>query len=533
MSSGKSRKNRSTFRLVEPGSKEYNQVIELGNANSRTLGFLPYPIIENAAAEGRLLAAVHRGTVRGYALFRTRVRTRDISLTHLCVGQQYRGMGLARDLVEGLVARYPQSEGIALSCRKDYDAHNMWPALGFTEQGERPGGGKSQRPLMTWWRPIAARSLFDSWSDIHDTRIVVAVDIGVFHEIQSALNDSRTHALTADWVSDLAEITVTEAVVAGEERDEATPYGYRTLRPQPDKWQEILLNLEDEAIGIARDSTVLKVVAQAAAGGASHLVTRDKGLLAHGKTVGRLTGLTLKDPTDLLLALHSHGSEYNYRTRVIVHSGLSVAPLLSIPTDEELAPFCQPFTNQQLAKIKSQMSVAAGHGGGMLYRLVDSGRSNLALMAGYREGNSVEVTALRSSVLQDGYTCLRQLLHHLRQVVARDGPARIVVDDNTDGVAAQALRDEGFREEPPVWTAEVRTDVSGPDDPLPCGLEARDLMPRVISEYEKFMWPSKLFTGIVPAYVVPIQPEYARILLGYEEAQRKLFEDPTASGNSA
>ena len=36
---------------VDPDSPHYQRVIELGNANSRTLGHLPYAAINQAAAE--------------------------------------------------------------------------------------------------------------------------------------------------------------------------------------------------------------------------------------------------------------------------------------------------------------------------------------------------------------------------------------------------------------------------------------------------------------------------------------------------
>ena len=66
---------------ITPQSPHHQRVIELGNANSATLGFLPYDAIEQAAAEGRVLVYIEDAEVKGYALFGKRVRTADISLT--------------------------------------------------------------------------------------------------------------------------------------------------------------------------------------------------------------------------------------------------------------------------------------------------------------------------------------------------------------------------------------------------------------------------------------------------------------------
>ena len=139
---------------VGPDSPHYQRVIELGNANSATLGLLPFAAINQAAAEKRVLAFTEDGEVKGYALFGKRVRTSDISLTHLCVDHSQRGRGIARELVEGIVERNPNRAGIRLSCREDYDAHTMWPHLGFQRLGRKPGRGRDRLPLVTWWRPI-------------------------------------------------------------------------------------------------------------------------------------------------------------------------------------------------------------------------------------------------------------------------------------------------------------------------------------------------------------------------------------------
>ena len=46
----------------------------------------------------------------------------------------------------------------------------------------------------------------------------------------------------------------------------------------------------------------------------------------------------------------------------------------------------------------------------------------------------------------------------------------------------------------------------------------------LVRDYERYAWPSKVFSGAVTSYMVPIKPEFARVLLGYEEPQARLFE---------
>ena len=88
---------------VEAAGADYDRVVELGDANSATLGQLPYAVFEEAAASGCLLAAKLRGEVIGYALFALRKRRHEVSLTHLCVRSDMRRTGAARRLVEEIV----------------------------------------------------------------------------------------------------------------------------------------------------------------------------------------------------------------------------------------------------------------------------------------------------------------------------------------------------------------------------------------------------------------------------------------------
>ena len=64
-------------------------------------------------------------------------------------------------------------------------------------------------------------------------------------------------------------------------------------------------------------------------------------------------------------------------------------------------------------------------------------------------------------------------------------------------------------------------------DSLPNGLAKigwDGLDAHLIRDYERSAWPAKVFSGNIPSYMVPIRPEYARVILGYSEPQERLFE---------
>ena len=517
---------------VSPDSPQYEQVVALGNANSKTLGHLPFAAIEQAAAKGCVLAFVEGEKVRGYALFGKRSRTSDISLTHLCVDQNSRGRGIARRLVVGIVQRNPNRAGIRVSCREDYEAHTMWPHLGFQRLGQKPGRGRDRLPLATWWRSIAARPLFDE-PEPEDARMVVAIDTNVLLDILEQRDFPSSLALDADWVAETAELAMTEQS-RSELRDEhagsddftSALEEFRTLAPSRDGWQMKLHALQGNRSTARLGGGDLRVVAQAAASDADLLLSRDEGLLRQRRQIEQLTGLSLLSPDDFLLRLHAQGGEHSHQTRIIAASGMCVSTVTEMPTDAELSVYCHDHVGERPSNLRQRLGIATAHGG-RIEQLATDSEEPLALGAMYRNDDNVTVTLLRSAAGQRSYTAIRQMVHHLRTIAAAGGPGTIVVDDQTQPSAEMALRDEGFRSQGSAWTAVVRTGIVGPGGALPPELEQIGwdrLTADRVRHYERHAWPSKVFSGNVASYVVPIKPEYARVILGYEEPEPRLFE---------
>ena len=176
--------------------------------------------------------------------------------------------------------------------------------------------------------------------------------------------------------------------------------------------------------------------------------------------------------------------------------------------------------------MRKRLSEAAAHDGQIVQIETDSGKP-LALGAIYRQQSRVIVTALRGASGQQSYAAARQMIHHLRMIVAEDGRQSFEVEDQTHPSVERALRDEGFRSEGSSWKAVVATGVIRRGDDLPQELSQFGwdrLNANLVREYERYAWPSKVFSSTVASYMAPIKPEYARVLLGYEEPQARLFE---------
>lgn len=83
---------------VSAESALFEQVVALGNANSRTLGFFPKGAFVDAAVESRLLAALDANqNLAGYVLYRT--SGQRAMVVHLCVEAAHRRRGITKVLV--------------------------------------------------------------------------------------------------------------------------------------------------------------------------------------------------------------------------------------------------------------------------------------------------------------------------------------------------------------------------------------------------------------------------------------------------
>lgn len=231
-------------------------------------------------------------------------------------------------------------------------------------------------------------------------------------------------------------------------------------------------------------------------------------------------------PDDFLLRLQALGGDHGHRTRAIAASGLVVCTVSEMPSNAVLSIFCHQHVGERPSSLRQRLGISTAHQG-RVERLLTDSEEPVALASMYRDQAEVTVTALRGASGQQAYTAVRQMIHHLRAIIANDGSAIVVVDDQTHPSVERALRDDGFKPEGSAWKAVVQTVVFGPGDALPQELNQVGwdrLNAHLVREYEKYAWPSKVFSGSVSSYLVPIKPEYARVLLGYVEPQTRLFE---------
>ncbi len=300
--------------------------IELGNASRRTLGHLPWAVYEAAAKDGTLLLAMKDGRVAGYALYglaRNRVR-----LTHLCVDEAARTLGVAKLLVQDISSRHQEHLGILARCRNDYGLAPVWLKLGFTPLGERPGRGKTAEPLTDWWLDHRHENLYSIDTDAVLVR--AAIDVNILRNLMETERPGHDDAgsLLEDHLNDRLQIFRTQSLDA-EIQVFTSPLRERCLQKilpwliaprDEEKFQQAKAFLLRQATGIApgypqstQDEFDLQHVANAVAADLNVLVTVDSKLISILGPEAEKLGTRILRPADVVVRIDELSRAESYR----------------------------------------------------------------------------------------------------------------------------------------------------------------------------------------------------------------------------
>ena len=171
-----------TYTVSSLTASDMAGVDDLMKRNSRTLGFLPRAALQEALDRGDVLGAHCKGdSLVGYLLYAS--YPERIRIVHLCVADEHRGTGLARLLYDALETTCTTQCVIRLNCRRDYDAHRLWPKLGFVPVDEKPGRSQDGKLLTCWEHRLRDDKQLDIFKErVSDQALDVAVDAQIlFH----------------------------------------------------------------------------------------------------------------------------------------------------------------------------------------------------------------------------------------------------------------------------------------------------------------------------------------------------------------
>lgn len=521
---------------------------EMGDRFRRTLGLLAYPVYDEAAADGRLLAALAGDDLVGYVLYRT--PRSEVAITQLCVDDVWRRRGIADRLVASISDRHRDRLGIKVKCRTDYNLDSVWERLGFTRRGEVPGRSKHGHPLTVWWLDHGHPNLFSELETVYQIQVAldmnVLLDLGKGDDERSGANDSRV--LVGDELAGSIDLVITPEIYTELDRVKdpiraqaarAKALRYRVVPVNPEAVEDAeraVLREIDGMTGVAygtsvQDQSDLRAVVQAGCAGADVFVTRDEKLLKvlAGPALTVL-GIRVLYPVDVVLHLDELQQAAAYQPARLLGTAYEIA-IAGQGAEREIAVLANTSAGESSHElVRIARSIVAEGGRWHIIRNAES-----QVVAAYSTAindDRLEVGLMRVKDDPLALTLSRQLLFMFRREcrVRRCVEVR-VIDPRVSRVVQSAADFEEFRRTPgglsclvvdvaasAGMVGDVATDVasrrSGARD-LPAltpGMSAQ-----AAARVEKQIWPAKLLDSLLPTYIVPIRANWSSELFGEPE----------------
>jgi predicted transcriptional regulator len=511
--------------VVEPISRELDQVLVLHRASKATLGFLPDGGFKDRADRGTLFVAKRSSEVVGYVLFD--VVGDSVRLRHLCVSVSARNQNVARFLVDELKRRHsPYCRNIVLECRRDYGLAPMWQALRFRAVNERRGRSEAGHLLTVWEFDFGHPTLF---TEVVDGRDLACVDQMVLEDLVVDRPEGRhTRYLTEDWVDELVQLCVTDEVFV-ETHDASEDALRRTLLAgahscrnlsSPDAPWEQYIEIVSRAAPRAGTADH-RHLARAIAGGATYFVTRDEKILCASQRINDEVGILIVSPDGLLDVLDRQRREERYEPAVLQGTSLVLERLPAAHVEAFVQALLNHGEAERAYTLRQILRDAFANPETAEVLVVrEVGGHVIAGVVRNRSRDRVDVTCLRvrgTGRLTDAVA--RQIVFQQRQHAADTAIRRVsVTDDSPSAAVLRALPMESFERSDGRWNCDVVRGIHDAADVLGGTRETR-----AAATYERRHWPAKVMGAGLITFMISIEPSFAERLFDARLAETTLF----------
>ena len=546
-----------SIQKITSQSAYLNQVIELGDKNKGTLGFLPQNAFINQAKNGNIIIAVTENKCVGYLLYR-KVKTKNrVSITHLCIDENYRKNGIARKLVTYIKDGSKEWDGIGLYCRRDYESNEFWAHMGFRYLSEKPGRGKDQKPLTFYWFDHGKPSLFKLANEmiIQSKPFQAVIDMNIF----IALYENPDHPLYANWLLEDLVFCVTPELCNEINRDDDKCRRKGMLshvsnfpelsvdRTKVDQIFDILSPCYPSPMS-TQDHSDLIQLSYAISGEADFFVTKDKKMAVKLKDFVRPKfGLLIVSVDDLIVYFDKIINEAAYQTNRLAGSLINVSRVTSGQADFLANVFHR--NNETKGCFREKLSTYLSDPQSYDTFVITTQDQNpiaLIVQTGIDKGGILEVPLIMVIKSPLSPALESQLIFWSVSQAAGKGHCLIrITDQHLSKGIIEALKENSFVEFDGIWEKvnliglhpiediedilrKHQENFLGQNKALDYILN--DINKAIASQdinqligIEKLLWPLKISSSKIPTYLVPIQANWAIDLFDYKLGSQTLF----------
>lgn len=550
-------------RLSENDSLLEEAVIPLWRRNSATLGLFPEGAFRDRARDGCILVALDQDRFFGYLIFRVASAKRRCTVVQLCVSEDARGSGVARNLVEFLRQDLPEGvDFIKVKCRRDFEANHVWPRLGFSPVGEEKA--KAEGKWLNIWHQYLGREHLFSRIEREDiaASTAVAIDAQIFFDLESEgrpredlSKDLIARWQASEWMTGDGDIKVfvTDEIYKEIERGNDDDERRRLKRavskyhrvPEAEGATERVYRQLEGAVGAPRterDRSDLMHIARAAAGNVFIFATYDSRLTDKiSDSIYRASGVSTIHPLELESRLAELEEEQVYRPARLRGTSLAegnfrpddlpeVLDELLMPAGEKRRVF-QNELREYLAFPERYRTKVVRSENGMVVGLIV-----IELIS----ADEWEIKLLRAAKGSIYFTLIRCLIDQVVIDAATERVEIVSAKPTLMPAIANQLTDAGFIFCDGVWfkvncfecfssdavaerlgqIARKAQHIRGCVEIISSQVTGGGARPASV---ERLVWPGKILYSGMMNYIVPIQPRWARDLFDSDLADQFLF----------
>ena len=336
-------------------SADVGAVDDLMKQNSGTIGFLPQVVLEDHLKKEWVFGAKDQdGQLAGYLLYAA--YPDRFRIAHLCVSEDFRSQGIAKELLEALKSTATTQKAIRLNCRNDFKAHSLWPQLGFIPVTEKPGRSKEGHLLTDWRLTLALGDQLALFREnISDDILDVVMDAQILFDFDRPDSDRTqpSKALISDPYIDSINLFFTDELLIEISRnkdtekrnsDRARAGQFTKLEHDPrllENWKELLKQTLSDAS--TRQQSDINHLAKAASSNVNIFVTRDQALLKKTNQIAELLNIQVLSPAEVIMQLRELSEKQTIAADRV--SGLGLEWRRLSPNEFAAFPFIQ-FLNQ-------------------------------------------------------------------------------------------------------------------------------------------------------------------------------------------
>jgi predicted nucleic acid-binding protein len=545
---------------IDHKSKYLDNVIALGDLNKNTLGLFPKEAFKESASKKQIIIAVDKttGKFAGYLLFSTTRQKMLVSIVHLCVDNPYRGKGIPELLFEKLKSLTKDGYlAVRVRCRVDYPANKLWPKLNFVAVGEMSGRGKRETRLTVWRYEYDHKSLFTYASlQNENLKAKVVIDANVFYQLQNSDKPENEESLPLlePWLDVELYITPETLNEIARNKDSAKREAARKFarsfnevdsKASEGRFQEvqkILGRLFPVSLSQS-DQSDLKQLAYAISAEIPFFVTRDGPMLERADSVFDKFDIQILRPSDLILLQDELMRGEEYSPLRLGGSQISVEKVHSHQSTELVEQFLPSHGQTKSDFNRKIQSVLTNASSIETLVVIDPNGEKQGLISYSRQSASqLIVPIFRVKQAPICQYVAKYLVSDLVLIAAAENRYIIKVDDEyMSEKVIFSLLESGFFRVGNSWVKialqkiidieDVVKELTSVDWPDYLESSVHQLLltlnsspsQTALQKIERILWPAKIKDLDIPAFIVPIRPEWAMHLFDFNIARQDLF----------